>query len=80
MPAIALGMLNMVMIAAALAMQTPQSRPSPALVQATATIRVVSAVRLRLDAPTNPDAPATHGSIVHAADGTTIPAKLIEFQ
>ena len=81
MPATALGMLLMVPIAAAfLAMSAPQSRPAPAAVQATATIRIVSAVRLRLDAPANPDAPPTHETSVRAVAGIPTPAKLIEFQ
>jgi len=70
----------MVLIAAAtLVAATPQARPF-AVAQATATIRVVSAVRLKLDAPTNADAPRSRDSLVRTIDGSTQPAKLIEFQ
>jgi hypothetical protein len=70
----------MVLIAAAtLVAATPQSRPF-AVAQATATIRVVSAVRLKLDSPTNADAPRSRDSVVRTTDGSTQPAKLIEFQ
>jgi len=66
--------------AAALATaQTPPAAPS-ATAQATATIRIVTAVRLKLDAPVNPGAPPAHDAILRLGDGTTRPAKLIEFQ
>jgi hypothetical protein len=58
----------------------PQLRPVTAAVQATATIRIVSAVRLKLDSDTNPGAPQAHESVVKATDGSAQPAKLIEFQ
>jgi hypothetical protein len=71
----------MVLLAVAtLVAATPQSRPIAAVAQATATIRVVSAVRLKLDAPTNADAPRSRDSVVRTTDGSTQPAKLIEFQ
>ena len=65
--------------AAALATASPPPAPS-ATVQATATIRVVTAVRLKLDAPDNPGAPAAHDAVLRLGDGTSQPAKLIEFQ
>jgi len=65
--------------AAALAIaQTPAA--APVTVQATATIRVMQAVRLKLDAPTNPGAPPARDAVLRLSDGTTQPAKLIEFQ
>ena len=74
----------MVLLAAALLANAsppePPSHPVGAIVQATATIRIVSGVSLKLDSPTNPGAPPSHDAAVHAADGSTIPAKLIEFQ
>jgi hypothetical protein len=66
--------------AAALVITPPQPRPASAIAQATATIRVVRAVRLTLDAPTNPDAPPARDSVVKTADGSIQPARLIEFQ
>jgi hypothetical protein len=48
--------------------------------QATATIRIVRAVRLKLDGSRNPDAPPARNSRIKAADGTFQSAKLIEFQ
>jgi hypothetical protein len=65
--------------AAALATTLPEPRGS-AVAQATATIRVVTGVRLKLDGSPNPNAPAARDSIVRAPDGTSQAAKLIEFQ
>lgn len=60
----------------------PVSQPSRSAVtaSATATIRVVSGVTLKLGEENNPGAPPTQDAVVRSADGTTIPAKLIEFQ
>ena len=66
--------------AAAVAASTPQSSgPAPVVVQATATVRILSGVRLKLDSPTNTDAPLAHDTAVKT-DGTQQPARLIEFQ
>lgn len=73
----------MVLLAAALATSAPApSVPSTPRVevQATATVRILSGVRLKLDSPTNADAPPAHDSIVTTKDGTAQPARLIEFQ
>jgi hypothetical protein len=74
----------MVLLAAALLANAsppePQSHPVGAAVQATVTIRIVSGVSLKLDSPINPGAPPSHDSEVHAPDGSSVPAKLIEFQ
>jgi hypothetical protein len=51
-----------------------------ATAQAIATIRVVSGVRLKLDAPVNPGAPPTRDAVLRSGDGTSQPARLIEFQ
>ena len=50
-----------------------------AVAEATATVRIVSGVRLKLDSPTNPDAPPAHDSKV-SVDGKDQPARLIEFE
>ena len=65
--------------AALAAASTPTPAPS-VTVQATATIRVLAAVRLKLDAPSNPGAPAARDSVLKLSDGTAQPARLIEFQ
>ena len=53
---------------------------SSATAQATATIRIVAAVRLKLDAAQNPGAPAARDAVLRLGDGTAQPARLIEFQ
>ena len=73
----------MVLLAAVIAAAAPavSSAPSSAVaVQATATVRIISGVRLRLDSPNNNDAPPAHDSVVTTSDGTAHPARLIEFQ
>jgi hypothetical protein len=67
--------------AAALATAPPlDRRPEPVVVQASATVRIISGVRLKLDSPTNPDAPPAHDAKVTTNDGETRPARLIEFE
>ena len=63
-------------LAASPSAQGTQPRVS---VEAIATVRILSGVRLRLDSPINRDAPRTHDSIV-ITGGTRRPAKLIEFE
>jgi hypothetical protein len=58
---------------------TPSPRPAPVVVQATATVRIISGVRLNLGSTTNEGAPAAHESTV-AANGERQPAQLIEFE
>ena len=65
--------------AAALATATPQPA-APADAQATATIRVLAAVRLKLDGSANPGAPPARDALVRTTEGTRLTAKLIEFQ
>jgi hypothetical protein len=68
------------LFAAALATaSTPAQAPSISA-QATATIRVIAAVRLRLDGSTNTGAPPVRNAVLRLADGTSRPARLIEFQ
>jgi hypothetical protein len=66
--------------AIALAASPPQPQHASAVAQATATIRILSAVRLKLDAPRNEGAPPARDAILRSSDGTTKAAKLIEFQ
>lgn len=73
----------MFLLAAAIAASAPAASapPAPAVqVQATATVRILSGVRLKLDSATNTDAPPAHDAVVMTKDGTTQPARLIEFQ
>jgi hypothetical protein len=49
------------------------------VVQATATVRIISGVRLNFGSATNEGAPAAHPSTV-AANGERQPARLIEFE
>jgi hypothetical protein len=74
--------MMLLLAATAAALATPQSpgHPVSATVQATATIRIVSGVSLKFDAPVNPGAPPPRETVIHTADGSTAPAKLIEFQ
>ena len=66
--------------AAAIAASTPSTGTLPPVaVQARATVRIISGVRLKLDSTTNPDAPPAHDSVV-TTNGTQQPARLIEFQ
>ena len=72
----------MLLVAAAAALAAPQpptNRPQAAVAQATATVRIVSGVRLKLDSPTNPGAPPAHDSKVTTETGKQS-ARLIEFQ
>jgi len=71
----------MVLLALAALTATPvQAHPVSAVAQATATIRVISAVRLKLDGTTNPGVPQPRDGLVRSADGSVQQAKLIEFQ
>jgi hypothetical protein len=71
----------MLLFAAAIAASAPASgRPGLVVVGgATATVRIVSGVRLKLDSPISTDAPPAHDSKVQA-EGRLRPARLIEFE
>jgi hypothetical protein len=71
----------MLLFAAAIVANAPAgSRTAPAVAaEATATVRIVSGARLKLDSPTNADAPPAHDSKVEA-EGKLQPARLIEFE
>jgi len=73
-------MLILAAAAALLATAPERIHATAATVQATATIRVLTAVRLKLDAETNPGAPPAHNAVLRSGDGTRQPARLIEFQ
>jgi hypothetical protein len=72
----------LLLAALAIAVSTP---PTPALsssgpvVQARATVRIVSGVRIHLDGQSNGEVPAMRDALVRT-DGTTQPARLIEFE
>jgi hypothetical protein len=73
----------MLIVAAALAtasMPNMATSRTSASVQSTATIRVVQGVQLKLDAAVNPGAPPARDAVLRLSDGTTQPARLIEFQ
>lgn len=70
----------MLLLAAATLVTAPPPPRVSASVQATATIRVVSGVTLKLDGSPNPDAPPAREIVLKAADGSTQPMKVIEFQ
>jgi hypothetical protein len=67
--------------AAAVAADTPNSAspPTPVVAEATATVRIVAGVRLKLDSPENHDAPRAHDATI-SADGNPRHARLIEFE
>ncbi len=68
--------------AAAIAASTPTAAPvrSPAaVVQARASVRIISGVRLRLDGQPNRDAPAARETVIRTG-GTARPVRLIEFE
>lgn len=66
-------------IAAALSTTNPPLRVA-AEVQATATIRVLRGVTLKMDGSANPDAPAPRATMVTGANGSVERAQLIDFQ
>ena len=72
--------MPMLLIAAASLAASPPPSAASAVAQATATIRIVRAVELKLDGSPNDGAPAVRDSQLRGADGTIQQAKLIEFQ
>jgi hypothetical protein len=69
-------MIVLAAAAVALATSQPSSPTVSATAHATATIRVVTAVRLKLDGTDNPGAPPVRNAVLRSRDA----AKLIEFQ
>jgi hypothetical protein len=72
-------MLWLVAAAALAAPAQPNGWSNGAVVQARASVRVISGVSLKLGSA-NPDAPRPRETRLTASDGTTRPARLIEFQ
>lgn len=66
-------------VAAAAAAPPPERALRPVVAQATASVRIVSGVRLKLDSPTNANAPRAHDAKV-SVNGEEKPARLIEFE
>jgi hypothetical protein len=67
---------------AAMTATTPQSvasQPVRAVVQAQATVRIISAARIRLDGQPSADVPAPTDAVIHT-EGSPQTARLIEFQ
>jgi len=73
-------MIILAAAAVALTISQPSSLGVSATARATATIRVVTAVRLKLDGSDNPGVPPFRKAVVRSSDGSTQEAKLIEFQ
>ena len=65
--------------AAANAAPSTGNSPAPVVRQASATVRIISGVQLKLDSPTNDGAPPAHESKVKV-DGEQQSARLIEFE
>ena len=73
-------MLALVALAAAVSAPPPPPAPTRPMVQAIATVRIVSGVRLNLDGRDNAAGiPAPRDAVIQA-NGTDQPARLIEFQ
>ena len=64
---------------ATLASAQNAQQPTRAIVQATATVRIISGTRIRLDGQASADAPAPTDGVVHT-EGSARTARLIEFQ
>jgi len=72
----------LLLAAVPLAASAPQDAPrhsTGAVAQATATVRVISGVRVQLDGQPSPDAPIARDTVVHT-DGAVRTVKLIEFE
>ena len=73
-------MFTLAAAAALAAAPSPDRRPGPVVAQASATVRIISGVALKLDSPTNRGAPPAHDAKITTKDGETRPARLIEFE
>ena len=74
---------GMLLLSVALAAASMADQPPPrsgVSVQATASIRILAAVRLKLDGSANPHAPPARESLVHNRDGSRERARVIDFQ
>ncbi|HET6536091.1 MAG TPA: hypothetical protein VFG41_07900 [Sphingomicrobium sp.] len=72
-------MLWLAAMAVAVAQPKPPPTPVPPVVQARATVRIISGVRLKLDGKPNPDAPRPREAVIHTDRGPK-QARLIEFE
>jgi hypothetical protein len=70
----------MVLLFAAALVSSPPAHPAAASAQATATIRVLTAVEVKFGSPASAGAPPARDTVLRAADGISQPAKLVEFQ
>jgi hypothetical protein len=72
----------LLLAAAAIIASAPESAPMAGVsVQAMATIRIISGVRLSLGKEQNdPDIPRLRDAEIHTADAQLQPAKLVEFE
>jgi hypothetical protein len=72
-------MLWLAAMAVAVSQPKPPPPPVPPVVQARATVRIISGVRLKLDGKPNPDAPRPREAVIHTDRGPK-QARLIEFE
>jgi hypothetical protein len=73
-------MLALAVLAAAASAPQLSTAPTGPVVQAMATVRIISGVQLRLDGQANGvEIPAPRNAVIQA-NGTDQPARLIEFQ
>ncbi|HET7575383.1 MAG TPA: hypothetical protein VFK19_02315 [Sphingomicrobium sp.] len=72
-------MLWLAAMAVAVSQPKPPPTPVPPVVQARATVRIISGVRLKLDGKPNPDAPRPREAVIHTDRGPK-QARLIEFE
>jgi hypothetical protein len=72
--------MTMLLIAAALATSAAPPPSTGARAQATAMIRVVQLVRLRLDGSPNHDVPRPRMAAVRNSDGVVVTENIIEFE
>ena len=72
-------MLALAALAMAASAPPPAPPPTGPSVEARATVRIVSGVRLRLDGSANADAPPPRDTVVQAF-GEPQPARLVEFE
>ena len=70
----------MFLLATAVIVAAPSPASVTATVQATATIRVERAIRVRLDGSVSPGANPPRESRVKLADGSSQPVRVVEFE
>lgn len=70
----------MLMLVAAIAAAAAEPAAPRAVAQARASIRILSAVRLRVGAEQSDDGRPVRSSMIREIDGSRVPAKLVEFE